>query len=49
MVLFGIYGSGLSLSQDIILRKHIKSFARGDQDLLSSIGTAHMQNEVEEL
>ena len=46
MVLFGIYGSGLALSQDILLRKQIKSLARGDQDLLSSIGTAHMQNEV---
>ena len=46
MILFGIYGSGLALSQDILLRKHIKSLARGDQGLLSSIGTAHMQNEV---
>ncbi|HKQ21783.1 MAG TPA: hypothetical protein VJS91_07070 [Nitrososphaeraceae archaeon] len=46
MVLFGIYGSGLSLSQDIQLRKRINLLARGDQDLLSSIGTAHMQNEI---
>jgi hypothetical protein len=46
MVLFGIYGSALSLSQDIILRKHVKLLARGDQSLLSSIGTAHMENEV---
>ena len=46
MVLFGIYGAGLSLSQDIVLRKHIQSLARGDQSLLSSIGTAQMENEV---
>jgi flagellar hook-basal body complex protein FliE len=46
MVVFGIYGSGLSLSQDIILRKRIKSFARGDQSFLSSIGTAQMENQV---
>ena len=46
MVLFGIYGSALSLSQDILLRKHVKLLARGDQSLLSSIGTAHMENEV---
>jgi hypothetical protein len=46
MVVFGIYGSGLSLSQDIILRKRIKSLARGDQNLLSSIGTAQMENQV---
>ncbi|MEP6576688.1 MAG: hypothetical protein ABJB85_09700, partial [Nitrososphaerota archaeon] len=32
--------------QDIILRIRIKSLARGDQSLLSSIGTAHMENEV---
>ena len=46
MVLFGIYGAGLSLSQDIVLRKRIQSLARGDQNLLSSIGTAQMENEV---
>ena len=46
MVLFGIYGAGLSLSQDIMLRKRIQSLARGDQSLLSSIGTAQMENEV---
>jgi len=28
------------------LRKHVKLLARGDQSLLSSIGTAHMENEV---
>ena len=47
MILFGIYGSALSLSQDIILRKRLKSLARNDQNLLSSIGTAQMENEVE--
>jgi hypothetical protein len=46
MVLFGIYGSALSLSQDIQLRKHLKSITRGDDNLLSSIGTAQMENQL---
>jgi hypothetical protein len=45
-VLFGLYSSALSLSQDITLRNHLRSMARNDQNLLSSIGTAQMENEV---
>jgi hypothetical protein len=45
-VLFGLYASGLSLSQDITLRQHLRSMARNDQNLLSSIGTAQMETEV---
>jgi hypothetical protein len=45
-VLFGLYSSALSLSQDITLRNHLRSLARNDQNLLSSIGTAQMENEV---
>jgi hypothetical protein len=45
-VLFGLYSSALSLSQDITLRNHLRSVARHDQNLLSSIGTAQMETEV---
>jgi hypothetical protein len=45
-VLFGLYSSALSLSQDITLRNQLRSMARNDQNLLSSIGTAEMENEV---
>jgi hypothetical protein len=45
-VLFGLYSSALSLSQDITLRNHLRSMARHDGNLLSSIGTAQMESEV---
>jgi hypothetical protein len=46
-VLFGLYSSALSLSQDITLRKYLRKIARSDNNLLSSIGTAQMETEVE--
>jgi hypothetical protein len=45
-VLFGLYSSALSLSQDITLRNQLRSMARNDQNLLTSIGTAQMETEV---
>jgi hypothetical protein len=45
-VLFGLYASGLSLSQDITLRQRLRSMAKNDNNLLSSIGTAQMEREV---
>jgi len=45
-LLFGLYSSALSLSQDITLRNHLRSMARNDNNLLSSIGTAQMESEV---
>jgi len=45
-VLFGLYSSGLSLSQDITLRQHLRALAKNDNNLLSSIGTAQMESEV---
>ena len=45
-ILFGLFASALSLSQDISLRNHLKSLARSDKNLLSSIGTAQMDKEV---
>lgn len=46
MVLFGLYGSALSLSQDIVLRKKVKSLARGNESLLFSIGAAETENKL---
>jgi hypothetical protein len=45
-LLFGLYSSALSLSQDITLRNHLRNIARSDNNLLSSIGTAQMETEV---
>lgn len=45
-VLFGLYSSALSLSQDITLRQHLRALAKNDNNLLSSIGTAQMESEV---
>jgi len=45
-VLFGLYSSALSLSQDITLRQHLRSIAKNDSNLLSSVGTAQMEREV---
>ena len=45
-VLFGLYSSALSLSQDLTLRQHLRSLAKNDSNLLSSIGTAQMESEV---
>jgi hypothetical protein len=45
-VLFGLYSSALSLSQDLTLRQRLRSLAKNDNNLLSSIGTAQMESEV---
>ena len=45
-VLFGLYSSALSLSQDLTLRQHLRTLAKNDSNLLSSIGTAQMESEV---
>ena len=46
LVLFGLYSSALSLSQDLTLRQRLRALARNDNNLLSSIGTAQMESEV---
>ncbi len=45
-VLFGLYSSALSLSQDLTLRQQLRTMARNDSNLLSSIGSAQMETEV---
>lgn len=46
-VLVGIYSSAISVSNDIKLRKSIRRLAIKESKLLDSIGTAHMEHELE--
>lgn len=47
LVLLGIYSSAISVSEDSKLRQSIRNFARKESRLLDSIGTAHMEQEIE--
>jgi hypothetical protein len=47
MIFLGVYCAAISISQDIQLRQSIKKVATQDSNLLSSIGTAHMEHEVQ--
>ena len=47
MIFLGVYCSAISISQDIQLRRSIKKVATQDSKLLSSIGTAHMEQEIQ--
>jgi hypothetical protein len=47
LVLVGIYSSAITVSEDSKLRQSIRNFARKESRLLDSIGTAHMEQEIE--
>jgi hypothetical protein len=47
LVFLGVYSSALSVSQDNTLRRSIKKIAQENSNLLSSIGTAQMEQEIE--
>jgi hypothetical protein len=47
LVLLGIYSSAISVSEDSKLRQSIRNFAIKDSRLLDSIGTAHMEQEIQ--
>jgi hypothetical protein len=47
MIFLGLYSTAISISQDIQLRQSIKKVATQDSNLLSSIGTAHMELEIQ--
>jgi hypothetical protein len=47
MILLGLYSSAVSVSQDNKLRGSIKRMARKNSNLLSSIGTAQMEKEIQ--
>jgi len=48
LILVGIYSSAISVSQDISLRRSVKNQAFQEAKLLDSIGTAQMEQEIEE-
>jgi hypothetical protein len=47
LVLVGIYSSAISVAEDSKLRQSIRSFALRESKLLDSIGTAHMEQEIQ--
>lgn len=47
LILIGIYSSAISVSQDISLRKSIRNSVEKQANLLHSIGTAQMEQEIE--
>jgi hypothetical protein len=47
MILLGLYSSAVSVSQDNRLRGSIKRMARKNSNLLSSIGTAQVEKEIQ--
>lgn len=47
LLLGGIYSSAISVSQDVKLRKEIRKLAVDESKLLDSIGTAHMEQELQ--
>ena len=47
LILIGIYSSAISVSQDIKIRASIRDSVRGQARLLSTIGTAQMEREIE--
>jgi hypothetical protein len=47
LVLIGIYSSAISISEDSRLRSSIRNFAIKEANLLDSIGTAHLEQEIQ--
>lgn len=47
MIFLGLYSTAISISQDNQLRRSIKKFASQNSNLLGSIGTAHMEQEIQ--
>ena len=47
LILVGIYSSAISVSEDSTLRQSIRDFAMKESRLLDSIGTAHMEQEIQ--
>jgi hypothetical protein len=46
-LLLGVYSSAISVSEDSKLRQSIRTFAVRESRLLDSIGTAHMEQEIQ--
>ena len=48
LVLIGVYGSAISVSEDSMLRKTIRKLVMKETKLLDSIATAQMEQEIQE-
>ena len=48
LVLVGIYSSAISIAQDSRIRQDIRRFAEKESRLLDSIGTAQMEQEIQQ-
>jgi hypothetical protein len=46
-MLVGIYSSSISVSEDVKVRQSIRKFAARESKLLDSIGSSHMERELE--
>jgi hypothetical protein len=46
-MLVGIYSSAISVSEDVIIRQTIRKSVTNESELLGSIGSSHMQQELE--
>src|SRR5947209_5410050 len=47
LLLLGVYSSAISVSEDSKLRQSIREFTLAEPKLLDSIGTAHMEQEIQ--
>jgi len=47
LILVGVYSSAISVSEDSKLRQSLRSFAIRESKFLESIGTAHMEQEIQ--
>jgi hypothetical protein len=47
LLLLGVYSSAISVSEDSKLRQSIREFTLAESKLLDSIGTAHMEQEIQ--
>ena len=47
MIFLGVYSTAVSISQDNQLRRSVRKIATQDSNLLSSIGTAQMEREIQ--
>lgn len=47
LMLVGIYSSAISVSEDVIIRQTIRKSVNNESELLGSIGSSHMQQELE--
>jgi hypothetical protein len=47
LILVGIYSSAISVSEDVVIRRTIRKLVTKESELLDSIGSSHMEQELE--